>query len=142
MAQWSIPIVRVADQAKADMAQAARQITLNLFNAVKLRAPVETGRFRANFNVSYGAIDTTVTASTEAGRMDVEIAKVNTLPVGGIMYLCNSLPYAQALEYGLYPNPPKNPTGKTVGGYSKQAPAGMVRLTAREFDEHVRKALA
>jgi len=37
------------------------------------------------------------------------------------------------LEYGLYPNPPKHPTGKTVGGYSTQAPAGMVRISVAEF---------
>jgi lysozyme family protein len=49
------------------------------------------------------------------------------------MYLTNSLPYAMTIEYGGYPNPPKNPTGKTIGGFSTQAPAGVVRVTAEEM---------
>jgi hypothetical protein len=41
------------------------------------------------------------------------------------------------LEYGGYPNPPKSGSGKTAGGYSIQAPAGMVRVSAAEFGEIV-----
>ena len=33
--------------------------------------------------------------------------------------------YARVLDEGLYPNPPKQGTGKTIAGYSTQAPRGM-----------------
>lgn len=84
------------------------------------------GRFRANWNVSYGVPDTTVTDSTDKNRVLTEVQKVDTLAVGGIMYLTNALPYAHRLEYE---------------GWSSQAPAGMIRISALEFGDHIKKAL-
>lgn len=44
-------------------------------------------------------------------------------------YLYNRVPYAVALEFGLYPgNGPR-----TSGGFSTQAPAGMLRITKEEL---------
>lgn len=142
MAGFSVPLAKLAEKMTLDLEAVVRKSTLEVFRGVVLKAPVDTGRFRANWNVSYGAVNMTTSESTNQGRADAEVQKALTLPVGGIVYLANSLPYARTLEYGLYPNPPKNPTGKTVGGFSKQAPAGMVRITAMEFDEYVRKAIA
>ncbi len=44
---------------------------------------------------------------------------------GDVIYLANSLPYIRRLEYG----------------WSKQAPAGMVRGTVGEFQQAIDKAL-
>ena len=49
-------------------------------------------------------------------------------------FITNNLPYITKLEDGGYPNPPKKPTGKTVNGYSRQAPNGMVAVTIAEVD--------
>jgi hypothetical protein len=38
-------------------------------------------------------------------------------------------PYSGVIDEGKYPNPPKQGTGKTRGGYSTQAPRGMVDPT-------------
>jgi hypothetical protein len=141
MAGWSIPIDKLAEKMELEIAEVARKATKDVFTSVNYKSPVDTGRFRGNWNVSYAAPDLTVTDNTDTSRAEREIAKVDTLPVGGIIYLCNSLPYARTLEYGLYPNPPKSPTGKTQGGYSRQAPQGMVRITALEFNDYVQKAL-
>ena len=47
------------------------------------------------------------------------------------------------LDDGLFPNPPKNGTGKTVLGYSTQAKKGMATPTIKEltkqFSAFVRK---
>lgn len=83
------------------------------------------GRFRANWNVSYGAIDYSVTESTDRSKSDAEVSKAATLAIGGTIYMTNSLPYALKLE----------------NGYSKQAPIGMVRLSAVEFARAVRKSV-
>lgn len=83
------------------------------------------GRFRANWNVSYGAPDTTTTESTNKQRGLDEAKKAMTLPIGGVTFLCNALPYAHRLEYE---------------GWSKQAPAGMVRISALEFADYIKKA--
>lgn len=141
MSGWSIPLDQLAAKVQLDLETVARKSTLDVFRAVVLASPVDTGRFRANTNVSYGAPDTTVTDSTDQGRAQRELAKVMTLPVGGITYISNSLPYARILENGGYPNPPKNPTGKTVGGYSIQAPQGMFRIAALQFNDYVQKAI-
>jgi hypothetical protein len=139
---WSIPLDKLAAKVQLDLETVARKSTLDVFTAVVLASPVDTGRFRANTNVSYGAPDTTVTDSTDQGRAQRELAKVMSLPVGGVAYISNSLPYARVLEYGLYPNPPKNPTGKTAGGYSIQAPQGMFRLAAMQYSDYVQRAIS
>lgn len=66
------------------------------------------------------------------------LAKGKTLPNYFILY--NNLPYIRHLEYGLYPNPPKNPTGKTLNGFSVQAPRGMLGLAVQKFNDCVEQA--
>lgn len=139
---WSIPLDQLARKVQLDLETVARKSTLDVYSAVAKRSPVDTGRFRANWNVSYGAPDTSVTESTDASRALREAQKALTLPVGGVTYMSNSLPYARVIEYGQYPNPPKNPTGKTVNGFSVQAPQGVVRLSALEYSDYVKRALA
>ncbi|OYQ90422.1 hypothetical protein B9T10_03630 [Wohlfahrtiimonas chitiniclastica] len=46
--------------------------------------------------------------------------------------ITNPLPHINVLEYGLYPNPPKKGSGKTINGYSTQAPMGFVRISLEE----------
>ena len=79
------------------------------------------GRFRANWNVAFGAPDTTTTEEVDPSgnkskaRMREEVLSFNF--DGKSVFLSNSLPYSMRLEYG----------------YSKQAPAGMVRLSLTEI---------
>ncbi len=84
------------------------------------------GRFRANWNASYMVPNLTTTESTDKTRGAEEAQRSETFPVGGIIYLSNGLPYAERLEFG----------------WSKQAPAGMIRRSVQEFDGYMRKALA
>lgn len=126
MSGWSIPLDRYAARVGQDVETVAREVTLQVFMSVVLRSPVDTGRFRANWNVSYGTPDYTATLSTNKARGDAEAAKALTLPVGGVVFLSNGIPYGERLEYG----------------YSKKAPTGMIRVTVREFDDYVRKAVA
>jgi 2-keto-4-pentenoate hydratase len=139
---FSIQLAQLAAKVKADLDTTVRKSTLQVFSAVVQKTPVDTGRARANWNVSRGAPDATTTESTNQARGQEEAAKALNEPAGGVVYLANGLPYIRTLEYGGYPNPPKKGKGKTAGGFSKQAPAGMVRTTAAEFDEHVRKVIA
>lgn len=126
MASFSIPLAQLAEKLKLDLGTVVRKSTLDVFRAVALRSPVDTGRFRANWNVSYGAPDLATSASVDKTRAERESGKALTLPVGGVTYMANALPYAARLE----------------NGYSKQAPAGMVRLSALEFSDYVQKAIA
>jgi hypothetical protein len=142
MAGFSIPLAQLAERMKLDLDTVARNATLEVFKGVVLKTPVDTERARGNWNVSTGAPDTSTTPTADQARGLTEVAKAASIASGGIVYLANSLPYARVLEYGEYPNPPKKGKGKTAGGFSRQAPQGMVRITAMEFSDHVQKAIS
>lgn len=140
MSKWSIPIDQLAERATAKMEDVARSITIQLFSDVIFKSPVGNpdlwkskppkgyvgGRFRANWNVTYGSPDTSFTESVDRNRGAIQAQLAATLPVGGITYLSNGLPYAYRLEYG---------------SWSSQVPLGMVRTSVAAIDQHVRKAL-
>lgn len=80
-----------------------------------------------------------------------QVAKTN---IDGDFYLTSTCPYIRVLEYGEFPNPPKKGTylkgGQTKdgvsgpgynifsqGGFSPQAPQGMVRITVADFQNIV-----
>ena len=128
---------------KANAGQAYKRETYNLF-ASALGAKAKSnkmlkkqfpnvagkgyvgGRFRANWNVSMNAPDESTSSNTDASKSIGEVSKALTLPVGGVVYLTNGLPYARELEYG----------------HSTQAPNGMVRLAVQRFEDHVKSAIS
>lgn len=126
MAKFSIPIARMAEQAKADLDTVARKVALSVFTSVVVRSPVDTGRFKSNWNVSHNAPDFGTTEGANEQRATTEVQKALSFPVGGVVWLANGLPYARRLEHG----------------WSKQAPAGMVKITVQEFSLIVNKAAA
>ena len=48
-----------------------------------------------------------------------------------LVWISTAMPYAATIEFGRYPNPPVRGTGRTIDGYSTQAPKGMVRQSFR-----------
>ena len=75
----------------------------------------------------------------EKGEVTKEKAKaVSNGAAGNVFYLTNNLPYIRVLEYGLYPQGAYK-TERTKGGYSVQAPKGMVRIAVREFSRTVKE---
>jgi len=83
---------------------------------LKMKSPVDTGRFRASWTIGIGQIDTTVAPDAQQGKVATPEPRIPAITLGSTVYHANSLPYARRLEYG----------------WSKQAPGGMVRLTAAE----------
>lgn len=132
-----VDLADLADAIGGRVEDIARNFIIELFSAVIMRSPVDTGRFRANWNVSYGSPNYTTTDSTDANRSSGQVESLRGARVVGMWWLTNALPYAAVLEYGLYPNPPKGGEGKTAGGYSIQAPGGMIRLAVAEFRSHL-----
>jgi hypothetical protein len=125
MGAWSVPISEVANRAGAQADAVVRKLTFEIFKAVVLKSPVDTGRFRANWNISADVPDYSTTPSTIKARGGAEAARALSFPSGGVVYLSNGLPYARVLE----------------DGSSKQAPQGMVKVTVAEFDTFLKKAL-
>jgi hypothetical protein len=125
------------EAAKRDLQQKAdrfyQALVLDTVRRIILRSPVDTGRFRGNWRLSTATPDTTVNGDvdpTGAGLLARAQRFVLRLRLADDAIIANSLPYAATIEYGGYPNPSKGT--KTVGGFSRQAPAGVVGVTVAE----------
>ena len=110
-----------------------------------------SGAFRANWrygsNLERAQYDPSAGSGepfgvAPAGEMAALTAAVGRWQMGTSFSIINPSPYGPMLEFGGYPNPPQkgsyNYRTKTwevlsIGGYSRQAPKGMVRVTIGEF---------
>ena len=130
---------------EADIAKAMRRMyiivhktTLDMFSRVIKRTPVDSGRTRGNWQYAVG--------SPPSGVLD-ELDKSGSGVISGIAndiqgwdpvitaYLANNVPWILKLENGGY-----GKGEKTTGGFSKQAPRGMVKITVAEFETLLKKA--
>ena len=110
-----------------------------LYSSIVKKTPVDTGRARGNWNISVGSPDLTTSDTT-----DPKFKQPKSIPAGADdqpIYICNNLPYIRKLEFGEYPNPPKKDGGKTVNGFSRQAPHGMVGVTVANAETYLKKAM-
>lgn len=107
--------------------QFVRKLCLELDRSIVLKSPVDTGRFRANWNIGFGSPNTSTTTNTDASGSSA-IAKAQAELTGNLsgkkIFVTNSLPYAFRLEYE---------------GWSNQAPQGMVRITIAELNTTIQK---
>lgn len=105
-----------AKKANISIDRAIRGTSIKLFSAIILASPVDTGRFRANWQASNER-----PASGEVNGFADPVSKVTTYingaPFANEFTLANNLPYAYKLEFG----------------YSNQAPQGMVRVNVARF---------
>ncbi|PIJ42833.1 hypothetical protein [Tatumella sp. OPLPL6] len=113
MAQgWDFDPSAFTGKVEEDVGKHLRIISMALLTEIVTRSPVDTGRFRANNQVSIGypdyselaAVDTSGAATIQQGS--AVIAKGKPFSV---IYIQNNLPYAEPLE----------------NGHSKQAPTGV-----------------
>lgn len=119
--QFSVALADFAERLVPEKAnQFKRAVGLQLLAGVVQKTPVDTGRARANWQVSTGApagglIEGVDPSGGEAiARGAAALAQVQP---GETIYISNNLPYILPLE----------------NGHSRQAPAGMVALTLAEI---------
>ena len=120
MGSFADQVARFEKDALRKMNLAVRKISLEIFSRVILKSPVDTGRFRGNWQVAIGSVPSgTLELDDKTGTATVSKADLKLVgaKAGDTIYLANNLPYAVRLEEG----------------YSQQAPAGMVALTVQEF---------
>lgn len=132
---FTADLTRFCKKYDADMLTVIRKISFEAFKRVVLRTPVDTGRARANWALTPARPTTyQIEAEDKSGSATLRQIQDGTMvwECQGSLFLSNSLVYAAILEFGGYPNPPKNGT-KSAGGFSKQAPNGMVRVTVAEM---------
>lgn len=105
---------------ESKMERAFRKIVIDAYSDCILMSPVKSGRFRGNWQTAIDVIPAgTLERLDPSGQIaiaDVTNAALVT-ELGNTVYMANNLPYAERLE----------------DGWSKQAPAGMVKLTIQRW---------
>ena len=157
--QLKAGLVEIREQAQEVLVDTALEIMRDTIMAT----PVDNGALRSNWRM---AVDSTDTDYDESHVKGEGLSAATTLAAKIKSYgtqfdhitISNNLPYAKVVEYGGYPNPPKLGTrvgakkdkdGKVTeaayyeirseGGYSKQAPKGMFRISLLKFNSIARK---
>lgn len=146
MGRFSDQVAKFADGTKKQIDKRVRGVTLALFRGVILGTPVDEGELRGAWQTSVGQpAEGDVDRPDKSGAQAIAEILANMGGAGSRSWLTNNKPYSEVVEFGEYPNPPKRGTwvkaagkGKrrvaghfeirSIGGYSKQAPAGMVRV--------------
>ncbi len=135
-----------------------RAITFKLFSGIIMATPVDPGGgytervgglARGNWQTTTGSPAVgTIERIDPTGSLAIQEVLARQGGAGKRTYLTNDLPQIDVLEYGLFPLPVKKGTRLKGGGYeirseegfSRQAPAGMVRVTMARISEIVRDA--
>jgi len=106
----------------------ARQFVIklgfDLFMRIVDRSPVDTGRFRANNQISINSLPQDAVMETDAsGNATIRQGnqEINSFNLGDTVFLFNNLEYALPLEYG----------------HSGQAPQGIYRISFEEIINHL-----
>jgi len=105
-----------------------RGTLFGLSSRIIKESPVDTGRFRGNWQASIGSPVLSTTSRldrTGAGSINDAAVTVQGLKLGQTFYLTNNLPYARRLEYG---------------SHSKQAPNGFLRINLQRVQLEINKA--
>lgn len=118
---FTLDIKNFVEKAKKNPETVARQVSFKLFSAVIKASPVDTGRFRMNWQAA-GAVAPAgiIDGVDKSGANAINRASSYVLgaPEWGEFTLANNLPYAERLEYG----------------WSNQAPQGFVRVNVARFN--------
>lgn len=121
--QFKIDIGSELNLAVGELRAVVGKTALEGLRRIVLRTPVDTGRARGNWFVSFGTAGTETTqgvdpnGSATIARGAAVISRYKTRRAFDSILLYNNLPYINRLE----------------DGYSTQAPGGMVALTVAEL---------
>jgi len=135
MSSFSADLREFATRTNRTMKTALHGIVLELGTRMVIRSPVDTGRFRGNWQIGDGTPDTRTDSDFDKQPLGSPPSQgtfarwqdqLEGARPGSVIYITNSLPYARRLEYE---------------GWSKQAPAGMVRVTVTEYAQIIRRVL-
>lgn len=122
MSKFTIDITAYCEKAKKNPETVMRQVAIKLFSAIIKASPVDTGRFRMNWQTSGSVPNSGLIAGVDpSGNKAVNSATtfIGNTPAWQDLTLTNNLPYAERLEYG----------------WSKQAPTGVVRVNVVRFQQ-------
>lgn len=119
MGSFSLDVSKFVAKANKNVDTVVRSVSIKLFSAIIKASPVDTGRFRMNWQTSGPIPAQGMTTQTDpSGNLAISNAtKYITANSISEYTMANNLPYAERLEYG----------------WSKQAPVGMIRVNVARF---------
>ena len=118
--EFNANITAFAEAMRVDSRLAYKRIIFDIWRRIIKRSPVDTGRFRASWTINQETPDETVQAPDQKSysyKATFDESKLNWTQAYPMLWINNSLPYAERLETG----------------WSKQAPSGVVGLTILEI---------
>lgn len=139
--------------------QVQKKLTFDLLAGVIRRTPVDEGRARGGWQVGVNERPQPGQTPKDSGKQvgdgrgaaaDRAAAAMAKLPDYAIVFVVNDVPYIVVLDQGLFdpanPGPSKDPRpgrkGRVLvsGGFSTQAPAGMVDVTIASIAAEVERS--
>jgi len=140
--QFAVDLKRFAETIKVNYQLVVKKVTVDLLAEIIKRTPVDTGHLRNNWLVAEGYVPTGIRPGVNKRPVVSQLVKGINFDGTRVIWIVNNLPYAATIEYGRYPKTPKKGSRvkgkrgkagqwvvKSAGGYSKQAPMGMVRVS-------------
>ena len=131
---FALDVSKFVEKTKRNNETVMRSVAFKLFSAIIKASPVDTGRFRMNWQAA-GATPRSglVAGEDKTGASAIASAEtfITNTQAWAEFTLANNLPYANVIEFGGYPGSGPN----TVGGFSKQAPQGVVRINVVRFQQ-------
>lgn len=131
---FALDVSNFVEKTKKNNETVMRSVSFKLFSAIIMASPVDTGRFRMNWQAAGATPRKGVVAGVDktgaSATASVQTFITNT-PAWQELTLANNLPYANVIEFGGYPGSGPN----TTGGFSKQAPQGVVRVNVVRFQQ-------
>jgi hypothetical protein len=118
--------------------RALRAVVVKNWGDVIKSTPVDTGRARGNWFLTQNSPSSSKESGTQNKGPAYVFTNTNAAMFGTKWFLTNNLPYILKLEFGGYGT--ISPKKVTAQGFSKQAPAGMVRINTARFPAQIARA--
>ena len=122
---FALDLKKFADLTEDKMEVVVKKSFIGLSSDIIKDTPVDKGTLRANCFPAVNKFDDSTTKATDksgAGAIANVRDEANRYRLGDTLTLSNNLPYAQRIEFE---------------GWSKKAPAGMVRINVIRWQQHL-----
>lgn len=124
---FALDMSKLINKTHSNVDKVTRKIVFDVMRSVIKKSPVDTGRFKGNWQYGTGEMPTGTLDIYDADGRGTQVHLMGQVPqqaAGKLHYIVNNLPYSIRIE----------------NGYSSQAPFGMVGLTISEYQGIVRQA--
>jgi len=124
MSSFSVDLAKFGQKAIDNSEEIVRKIAFDMHSRIVKRMPVDTGRARANTQISLHNLPSNATLETDkSGNATIASGnrELSQFKLGDTVFIYNNVEYILSLEFGS----------------SKQAPAGMFRISFDEIVQHL-----